>query len=543
MFQRWALSPFLILALAANSRLQAGDGIGPGPHDRLSDAASGAVSSPAKPAAFTPEQISEIGREAYIWGWPLVYLHQCRNACRYIKVVGRAGGAPVAPLNQLAMMTDYISPTAKAAPCPNQDVVYGFGMLDLGKEPLVLQVPDFGDRFWLFQLGDQRTDRFAKLGKMHETKSGFYLIVGPEWIGEKPEGFADVLRCPTRIGYVIPRVFQQNTADDREAIQEVLSKIGLYPLSKFDGQFKTRDWSKARWYPNLRQVPGHDGKRFAPDQYLDALAEVLDEAPPQAGEEKFYAQLRELLAQAASDAPSRERLLKSFEQTETEVMTQLFEFRNIGAHLPHNWTTIDNGGEFGLDYQTRAAVARSNIFVNANEESKYFYLDFDASGERLVGSGNYKITFAAGKLPPTKGFWSLTLYDANHSLFENPAKRYAIGLKDHNLRFNADGSLTIYISHAPPPPGWETNWLPAPQQEFSLYLRAYWPDAAILTGNWTPPAVEREKPQANVAAANLVAPAKPTIVAASKTKAHSTPVQPVSTRRIAIRRSVRASRR
>lgn len=520
MYQRSALSLFLLFALAAPSRLPAVDGMG------------------AKTAAFTPEQISELGREAYIWGWPLVYLHQCRNACRYIKVVGRAGGAPVAPLNQLAMMTDYISPTAKAAPCPNQDVVYGFGMLDLGKEPLVLQVPDFGERFWLFQLGNQRTDRFAKLGKMHGSKPGFYLIAGPEWSGERPEGFVDILRCPTQIGYCIPRVFQQNSAEDRAAIQDVLSRIGLYPLSKFDGQVKTRDWSKARWYPNLGQVPGQGGKRFAPDQFLDALTEVLDEAPPQAGEEKLYSQLRELFAQAASDPPSRERLLKSFQETESDVMTQLFEFRNIGSHLPHGWTTIENGGEFGLDYLTRAAVARSNIFVNANEESKYFYLDFDASGERLSGGHSYKITFPAGKLPPTKGFWSLTLYDSDHSLYENAAKRYAIGSKDQNLRLNADGSLTIHISQAPPPAGWESNWLPAPRQEFSLYLRAYWPDAAILTGNWTPPGVEPRKPQTVSVAANLVTPAKPASAAPSAAK-----TQPVSTRRFAVRRSVRAARR
>jgi hypothetical protein len=525
MNRRWAITLILSLALAVDSRLIASDGMGG-----------------AKPTAFSPEQVTDLGREAYIWGWPLVYLHQCRNACRYIKVVGRAGGAPVAPLNQLAMMTDYISPTAKAAPCPNQDVVYGFGMLDLGKEPLVLQVPDFGDRFWLFQLGDQRTDRFSKLGKMHDSKPGFYLIVGPDWSGEKPNGFVDVLRCPTRIGYVIPRVFQQNTPEDREAIQDALCKIGLYPLSKFDGEVKTRDWTKARWYPNLGQVPGQGGKRFVPDQFLDALAEVLEEAPPLAGEERLYQQYRQLLAQASGDPASRERLLKSFHETETEVMTQLFEFHNLGKRLPHGWTTLENGGEFGLDYMTRAAVARSNIFVNANEESKYFYLDFDANQRRLIGANTYQVTFSGGNLPPTKGFWSLTLYDSQHSLYENSAKRYAIGLKDQNLRYNADGSLTIYISHDPPPAGWESNWLPAPRQEFSLYLRAYWPDAAILTGNWSPPAVQQQAPDGSVATSLSTPPSSPASAFAAATSSPKK-IQPASSRRFAIRRSVRAARR
>jgi hypothetical protein len=515
---RLALGLTLTLALAATS-LRAEDDAGA-----------------SRPAALSPEQISEIGQEAYVWGWPLVYLHQCREACSYLKVPGKAGGAPVAPLNQLCMMTDYISPTAKAAPCPNQDVVYGFGMLDLNREPVVLQVPDFGERFWLFQLGDQRTDRFAKLGKMHGSKPGFYLIAGPAWTGEKPEGIVEVLRCPTRIGYCIPRVFQQNTEADRAAIQEVLSQISLYPLSRFDGQAKTRDWSKSRWYPNLGQVPGQK-KKFAPEKFLDALVEVLEEAPPLPGETRLYEQFQKLLAQAEKDAASREQLIKTFEETETEVMSELFEFRNIGVQLPHGWTTIENGGEFGLDYVTRAAVARSNIFVNANEESKYYYLDFDRAGERLTGGKQYKITFEAGKLPPTRGFWSLTLYDAEHSLHENSAKRYAVGAKDQNLRYNADGSLTIYIQQSPPPAGWETNWLPAPSQEFSLYLRAYWPDAAILAGNWTPPAVTSDRPATTLAqtgnASGFV----------STTAKPRTNAEPVSTRRFAIRRSVRAGRR
>jgi hypothetical protein len=33
------------------------------------------------------------------------------------------------------------------------------------------------------------------------------------------------------------------------------------------------------------------------------------------------------------------------------------------------------------------------------------------------------------------------------------------------------------------------NWLPAPKGDFSLYIRSYWPEAAVTEGKWTPPAV------------------------------------------------------
>lgn len=35
------------------------------------------------------------------------------------------------------------------------------------------------------------------------------------------------------------------------------------------------------------------------------------------------------------------------------------------------------------------------------------------------------------------------------------------------------------------------NWLPAPAEEFSLFLRAYWPDPTVLDGAWEPPAADR----------------------------------------------------
>ena len=37
----------------------------------------------------------------------------------------------------------------------------------------------------------------------------------------------------------------------------------------------------------------------------------------------------------------------------------------------------------------------------------------------------------------------------------------------------------------------ESNWLPAPEGTFSLYIRAYWAEQAILDGTWIPPQVRK----------------------------------------------------
>ena len=94
--------------------------------------------------------------------------------------------------------------------------------LALDISPVVIQVPDFGDRFWVYQVVDLRTDSVVQLGKMYGTTPGFYLLVGPDWKGEVPKGITKVFRSSTNTGFVAPRVFQDDTPEDKRAIQAVL---------------------------------------------------------------------------------------------------------------------------------------------------------------------------------------------------------------------------------------------------------------------------------------------------------------------------------
>jgi hypothetical protein len=466
----------------------------------VDDSASGPSSrelSIAGPHDISTEAgIRRLARAAYVWGWPMVYVHTCRKGLEFVPAPARSGGMPVAPINELCMLSDYISPQQTVVPCPNQDVVYGFGIFDLAREPVVLQVPDFGRRFWVYQLGDQRTDGFARAGSMYGTLPGAYLVVGPDWRGEAPAGIQGVFRSPTRFAYCLPRVFLEDTADDRRAIAPALSRIMAYPLSRYDGTQKTTDWNKVRWLPQLVAGGGKKNRFVKAGKFFDDLETVLGDVPPLAGEEPFYDALRRLLAQAKKNPRLGELLAEVAAQTEAEVVTPLFDFRNLGMSAAHHWTTIENGAAFGTDYLTRTAVARSNVFVNREEETKYFYQDFDADGLPLDGSKSYRVTFPAGALPPTSGFWSLTLYDENHALYRNSLDRYSFGTKNRRLRFNDDGSLTIVVQSWAPFAGEQANWLPAPSGKFSLYLRAYGPQQAVLSGGWQPPPVvaSRERP-------------------------------------------------
>ena len=51
----------------------------------------------------------------------------------------------------------------------------------------------------------------------------------------------------------------------------------------------------------------------------------------------------------------------------------------------------------------------------------------------------------------------------------------------------------LYIQAESPGKDKESNWLPAPAGNFSIWLRTYWPDQAILDGTWKPPVIATVK--------------------------------------------------
>lgn len=454
----------------------------------------GALTASAAEVRLTEPYVRMVMRDAYFWAWPMINLYNRRLAFEQIHEPGLLSGiVPGAPVNRLSMLSNYVAPEERIVACPNQDVVYGGGALALEKSAVVIQVPDFGDRFWVYQVVDVRTDSFADIGAMYGTKPGFYLLTGPDWKGTVPAGISAVFRAKTNTGFVGPRVFQSDSPQDNRAVQALITGIDMYPLAEYDGKMKRRDWSK------LPKLPGAEGgdaevKWVFPDKFLEQLPLVMNDAPPLPGEEARYARIREVLAAAENNPALKDVIADEAARTEKELVSPLFEFRNFGVTLPHNWSTQNNGAMFGTDYFMRTAVAKSNILVNKPNETKYFYQDLDSEGARLNGANRYTVTFAKGALPPVRGFWSLTVYNQHHFFEPNALKRYSLGTKNKGLKLNPDGSLTLYVQADSPGRGKEANWLPSPANaDFSLYVRAYWPDEAITSGTWTPPAVVRPR--------------------------------------------------
>ena len=492
-----AALPLAYAALAAVPRSADAAAAKDNGEKRANPATSTSVKETLPPAGILmhPEYAQVIARMAYVWGWPMVNMLN-RNA-RITKAPYPgllAGVLPAAPRGQVGMLHDYIDPAETFVTCPNQDVVYGLGFFSLDEEPVVAQVPDFGDRFWVYALYDARTNQFGHLGKPYKTRRGFYLLAGPNWKGIKPVGITDVIRCPTALANAIPRVFQNDTPQDKKAIQTVLNQIVFYPLKQFNGRMKTIDWMNAPIIQPPTEDTGSDEgggetKWVIPEKFFDQFPQVLDTVAPLPGEEALYAQFRSLMEVANRDPEIKKILVPTAVDTEQQAIAPFFEWRRNGVPAGNNWNRSTNNAQTGFDYFDRTGTAKSNMFDNRPNETQYFYTDFDASGQALNGANTYEITFAKGEEPPVNGFWSLTLYNDKHLFHANDLKRYSLGTKNTSLKRNADGSMTLYAGAKSPGSDRESNWLPAPAGAFSLYIRAYWGKQSILDGSWKPPQI------------------------------------------------------
>jgi hypothetical protein len=448
------------------------------------------TNQPATDVDMTEGFARTIAQLAYLWGWPLVNASNRHRTISQVPEPMLLGVLPVAPLGRLAMLHDYIDPSETFVTCPNQDVVYGLANVTLDEQPVVVQVPDFGDRFWVYACYDGRTDQFGELGKQYGTAPGFHLLVGPNWDGDVPERVLSVSRSATAMANVIPRVFMDDTDSDRAAIRDVINGIGVYPLSDFDGTVRVTDWAALPTAPPPpATADGGETKWVVPEEFFDRLPGVLESVPPLPGEEAMYAQFRLLRDVAARDNGIRQVLIDTAVAAEAELVKPFFAWRHNGRPAGNGWNRSANNAQWGIDYFNRTGTAKSNMFDNRPVETQYFYTDDDAAGNPLQGNRSYRVTFAAGQEPPVRGFWSLTLYNDKHLFHANSLNRYSLGTKNQDLVRNDDGSLTLYAGSASPGPERERNWLPAPDGHFSLYVRAYWGEEAILDGSWQPPEV------------------------------------------------------
>ena len=414
--------------------------------------------------AQTPAEIRAIAERAYIYAYPMVLMEYTRR------------NAPVT--NQFVNAPQFPDARFRGVIRPNADTLYSSAWLDLSKEPLILHVPDTHDRYYLMQFMDAWTDTFSIPGKRTTgTGENWFAIAGPGWKGNLPDR-ARRIDSPTNMVWLLGRT-QTNGPSDYENVHAIQRGFSLMPLSRYPdgpGAGLARPLGRA-----AGATPPMLIEKLTAAEFFTTFCQLLVANPPHTGDEPILADLARIGIAPGKFDPKSLADIEAGAQAAVKRLASLNDA--VGRPGPTGWTG-GNGkvGRYGTDYMQRAIVARIGLGANPPEDAVYMHTHIDADGHPLDGSKRYRIHF--DKTPPVKAFWSLTMYSQDGYFVANPIHRYAIGDRD-DLKFNADGSLDIYIQREKA----ESNWLPAGESEFNLSLRLYWPGQEILAAQWTPPAV------------------------------------------------------
>jgi hypothetical protein len=456
-----------------------------------------ALNATTRAADLTPAETKTIAEEGFIYGLPIVMNY----AVMYEFAVDSKGSQFKAPFNQIDNLHHVATYKDTAVVTPNSDTPYSTLWLDLRAEPMVLSVPAVEkERYYSVQLIDGNTYNYGYIGtRATGPEPGDYMVVGPDWKGEKPAGIKKVFTSTTPFGMAVYRT-QLFNPEDMPNVEKVQAGYKAQPLSTFLKQPAPPAAPKIDFLPATSQQ--------IKENFFGYLAYALQFVPPAPEDKEVRAKLARLGVEPGKtfdfktlSPEQRAAAVEGMKAGEGKVK----ELLASGTKNINGWSIGSFFGDrdfYKGNWLLRAGAAQAGIYGNDAIEAAYPMTRTTATGETLDASKhNYTITFPAGQLPPVNAFWSITMYDGKSQLLiKNPIDRYLINspmLSD--MKKNADGSLTLYIQKDNPGADKEANWLPAPNDTIYLAMRLYWPKEtppSILPpgeGTWKPPGIVKAK--------------------------------------------------
>ncbi|ASM74146.1 MULTISPECIES: DUF1254 domain-containing protein [Roseobacteraceae] len=410
-----------------------------------------------------PADFSAIAAQAYTYAMPLLALETFRR--RRIE-----NGA----MHRMMHYRDLLTPDDRQITTPNNDTLYTDLWLDLDRGPARVTVPGTQGRYISLHLLDAYTNTIAVLGSRTTGPDAIEVtLVGPTASTEGIEG--PVVRCATPTVLGLYRILADNP-DDVTWPRGIQDEITL-------------------------DAPAYDGDELPPvdrhaswQSFFTEANRLIRKNPPPATDTEILRRIAPLgIGPDTVFDPSR------FTGEEGEAISE--GLRRCSDRMARIQASMGRGGAgwvpprrnlgvYGQDYFLRAVVAVGGLGALPLEEASYFRSG-GVGGEPFVGSRAWRLHFPADRMLPTEAFWSLSLYEPTPEgefyFVHNPANRYAVGDRTPGLKWNADGSLDIWIGHDSPGADRESNWLPAPPGPFQLFLRAYLPRIELLEGRYKIP--------------------------------------------------------
>jgi hypothetical protein len=438
----------------------------------------------------TEQEAYEIGVETYVYFYPLVLMDLTRRQLTNIEAGKMAGRGP---MNTFSHVRAYPTAEFREVVRPNFDTLYSSAWLDLTKEPMVVSASDTAGRYYMLPMLDMWTDVFAVPGKRTSgTKAGNFAVVPPAWEGKLPAG-VEKIQSPTSYVWIIGRT-QTNGPKDYDAVHKVQEGYTITPLSQWG---KTPKPVKAKIDPavDMKTPPLDQVNKMPATTYFKYAAELMKLHLPHVTDWSTVARLKRIGIEPGKRF-NYEKLdpavRRALDKAATDGLKGMYAKIPTVARVVNGWSmNTDTMGVYGDFYLKRAIVAMLGLGANQPDDAVYPLNIADADGKPLVGEHNYVLHFNKEELPPVDAFWSVTMYDEAGFQVANPINRFAIGDRDE-LKYNADGSLDLYLQHESPGSEKESNWLPSPTiGKLGVTMRLYAPKAQISDGRWNPPSIRQ----------------------------------------------------
>ena len=331
-----------------------------------------AVGVPAPGIAET----KAIAEQAYIYGFPMIAAYKAM----YEFNVDKSSSQFKVGFNEIWNDSKPFTPKDTAIVTPNADTPYSMLQVDLRAEPVVFCVPPVDKkRYYSVQLADLYSFNYGYVGsRTTGNDGGCYMIAGPGWKGDKPQGISKVFQSETQFSFVIFRT-QLFDGADIENVKRIQAGYKVQPLSAFLKQ-PAPPAAPAIAFPKFT---GDDPFKTEFASYLDFLLQFAPEVP----EEK------ELRAKFASIGigPGKKFEFKDLSVEHKaaiglavkEAYGKIEKRRDeIGKDI-NGWLVGASFGDRAFykgDYLLRAAAALAGIYGNDAAEATYPLAKRDKAG-------------------------------------------------------------------------------------------------------------------------------------------------------------------
>ncbi|MFJ7751509.1 DUF1254 domain-containing protein [Arthrobacter sp. NPDC097144] len=415
--------------------------------------------------------------DAYTFGYAMVENYRTL----YEQAVDLADPRSVGGFGMFRHYSEPFTPANTDIVTPNNDTPYSWGWFDLRAEPWVVTVPAI-ERFYILPFHDLYTVYAGYVSAATTgTGPGRYLLAGPSWSGGTPEDFDGVIQASTDVVGCLGRT--AFTDGDLPGLRKIQASYDVRPWHEYAGTPAPPEAKEIHW-PQWNEENA-SGLGFF--DYLDlllGLSPVLEEDRA----------VRERLASIGLDGSGQFSSLKLDDAAREEFAQGLADgkarLEQTAAAASTSTGMFGTREEMAGGYDRRNVGAKKGLYGLPPAIAWYGGWLVDAAGNRITGATDYTITFTPDTLPKARFFWSATLYTLPERLLSaNELDRYSIGDRSPGLVYDDDGSLTLEVRHTRPEEAAVPNWLPSPVGPFTVIIRAYGGDSAIVDGTYQLPPI------------------------------------------------------